>query len=106
MTINGQLNDRVDRTSNNSFLGNFKRDIIEEVEAKEIPEDTPVTLSKREAMMETISQHKVPLTCLSVVLFSVACVCSVMYIRKLKTKKTIDESIDQNEVQMSTLLTL
>jgi len=104
MTINGQLKDRIENQNSRNNLGNFKRDAID---IEENISNDPVTLSKREAMIETIKQYKTPMSYLTLAIFSIACVCSIMFIRKLRKEKTIDKSLEENEVsQMTTYLTL
>jgi len=104
MTINGQLKDRVSNMNNYSNLGNFKRD---DIRVEEDISNEPVTLSKREVMVRTLKQYKSSIPYLAIALFSIACVCSIMFIRKIRTKKTIDKSLEENQVsEMTTYLTL
>ncbi len=104
MTINGQLKDRVDNSNSYYNLGNFKRD---DVPVEEEISNESIILSKREAMVQTIKQYKSSISYLIIALFSIACVCSIMFVRKLRTKKTIDKSLEENKVsEMTTYLTL
>jgi len=106
MTINGQLKDVVDNRGNIVNLGNFKRDIIDEIQAEEIPEKI-VTLNKREILIDIVSQYKTQLVFFSILLFIFASIYSVIYTRRLRIKKTIDNSLLANEVtQMTSYLSL
>jgi len=105
MTINGQLKDRVDKTNYYSNLGNFKK--RDDIRTEEDISNEPVTLSKREVMVQTLKQYRSLIPYFTIVLVSIACVCSIMFVRKLRTKKTIDKSLEENQVsEMTTYLTL
>ncbi|ORX68895.1 hypothetical protein BCR32DRAFT_107357 [Anaeromyces robustus] len=106
MTINGQLKDVVDNRGNIINLGNFKRDRIDEAQAEEIS-DKIVTLNKREVLIDVISQYKTQLIFFSILLFIFASIYSVIYARRLRIKKTIDNTLLANEVtQMTSYLSL
>jgi len=127
MTINGQLKDKVDYRGNYKNLGNFKkREIVEGIHIEKETQNTKVTStststttttqeesskmvshSKREAIMNTITQYKTPLYFFTILLFSLACIYSIIYVRRSKIKKTINDSLLANNVsQMTSYLTI
>jgi len=85
-----------------------EKPVIEEETAQENEEYAEiVSHDKREVFKNVISQYKSQLFILSVLFFSVACFYSVIYVRRLRIKNTIDDSILANNVsQLTSYLTI